>query len=337
MAQAPVQPYAHERQIALEAVTLAAQLCQRVRQTIRPEAIEKRDRSPVTIADFGSQAVICKLLAEAFPDDAIVAEEDAAALSQPDMAAYLDQVTEHVQAVIPGATPAAVTQWIGQGNGQVGDRYWTLDPIDGTKGFLRGEQYAVALALVEGGQIKVGVLACPAFAASSDQPTGQGSLFVAVRNQGVTVLPLAATGEPAGEAGAVRVVEAEDRANFRLVESVESGHGDHAQQETVAQAIGITTDSIRMDSQAKYAAVASGQAALYLRLPSPKTPDYREKIWDHAAGVIVVEEAGGKVTDMHGKPLDFTLDYQLVANQGVVVSNGTCHQAVIAALQTASA
>ncbi len=340
MAQAPVQLYARERQIALEAVTLAAQLCQRVRQTIRPEAIEKRDRSPVTIADFGSQAVICKLLSDAFPDDAIVAEEDATALSQPDMAAYLAQVTEHVQAVLPDATPDAVSQWIGQGNGQVGQRYWTLDPIDGTKGFLRGEQYAVALALVEAGQVKVGVLACPAFdsqqtKSQAEGSQGKGSLFVAVRGQGVTVLPLATTGEPVGTASPVQVVRAGDEANFRFVESVESGHGDHSQQEAVAQAIGITTDSIRMDSQAKYAAVASGQAVLYLRLPSPKTPDYREKIWDHAAGVIVVEEAGGKVTDMHGKPLDFTLDYQLIANQGVVVSNGACHQAVIAALQAA--
>ncbi|MFM7426213.1 MAG: 3'(2'),5'-bisphosphate nucleotidase [Elainella sp.] len=337
MAQAPVQPYAHERQVALEAVTLAAQLCQRVRQTIRPEAIEKRDRSPVTVADFGSQAVICKLLSQAFPDDVIVAEEDATALSQPDMATYLAQVTDHVQAVVPGATPDSVIDWIGRGNGQVGARYWTLDPIDGTKGFLRGEQYAVALALVEAGQIKVGVLACPAFAASSAQPEGQGSLFVAVRDQGATVLPLSAVGEPVGEASPAQVVQAGDGANFRLVESVESGHGDHVQQAAVAEAIGITAASIRMDSQAKYAAVASGQAVLYLRLPSPKTPDYREKIWDHAAGVIVVEEAGGKVTDMHGKPLDFSLDSQLVANQGVVVSNGTCHQSVIEALETTQA
>ena len=326
--------YELEQQTAVTAVLLAAQLCQQVRQTIRPEAIEKKDHSPVTVADYGSQAMICRLLSESFPQDPIVAEEDAAALSQPDMAPYLAQVSEHVQNLMPDATPDAVTAWINQGNGQVGPRYWTLDPIDGTKGFLRGEQYAVALALVEAGEVKLGVLACPAFAVGSNSAPNSGSLFVAVRGQGVTVAEI--QGTTLGEAVPIRVVSPDDAANFRFVESVESGHGDHRQQEAVAQAVGITTASMRMDSQAKYAAVASGQAALYLRLPSPKTPDYREKIWDHAAGVIVVEEAGGKVTDIWGKPLDFGRDYRLLDNQGVVVSNGSCHEAVITALASLS-
>lgn len=317
--------YDHEKQVAIEAVTLAAQLCQQVRRTIQPEAIEKRDRSPVTIADFGSQAIICKQLTAAFPQDAIVAEEDAAVLNQPDMAPYLTQATQHIQALLPEATPEAVIDWIGRGNGRVGNRYWTLDPIDGTKGFLRGEQYAVALALVENGDVKVGALACPALDNGTDD---SGSLFVAVRNQGATIAPLSG-----GTARPIRVVSSPDADHLRFVESVEAGHGNQSQQEAVAQAVGITAPSLRMDSQAKYGVVAAGEAVLYLRLPSPKTPDYREKIWDHAAGAIVVEEAGGKVTDIHGKPLNFAQDYQMHGNCGVVVSNGTCHEAVLAALR----
>lgn len=323
--------YEREKQVAIEAVTLAAKLCQQVRQTIQPEAIEKRDRSPVTIADYGSQAIICKLISDAFPTDPIVAEEDAVALSQPELAEQLNQATRHVQSILPEATPETVVNWINRGDGQVGSRYWTLDPIDGTKGFLRGEQYAVALALVEDGEVKVGVLACPALATDAEdiaQAAESGTLFVAVRGQGATMTSLAN-----GATQSIQVVASGDAVNFRFVESVESGHGDHAQQEAVAQAIGITAPSLRMDSQAKYAVVACGKGALYLRLPSPKTPDYREKIWDHAAGVIVVEEAGGKVTDMHGKPLNFALDYKLTENQGVVVSNGSCHDAVLAALR----
>lgn len=317
--------YEHEKQVAIQAVTLAAQLCQQVRQTIQPEAIEKRDRSPVTIADFGSQAIICQQLAAAFPEDAIVAEEDAAVLSQPEMANYLAQATQHIQALLPEATSETVIEWISCGNGKVGSRYWTLDPIDGTKGFLRGEQYAVALALVEDGEVKVGVLACPALDNGIDE---SGALFVAVRSQGSTIAPLSG-----GTAQPIRVVTAANTDQFRFVESVESGHGDQSQQAAVAQAVGITAPSLRMDSQAKYGVVAAGEAVLYLRLPSPKTPDYREKIWDHAAGAIVVEEAGGKVTDIHGKPLNFAQDYQMQENRGVVVSNGTCHEAVLAALQ----
>lgn len=320
--------YDREKKVAIEACIAAAQLCEKVRADIVPEAIAKKDRSPVTVADFGSQGIICRAINAAFPQDPIVGEEDAAELSKPEMAETLTKVTQFVQAIIPDATPEEVIKWIDGGNGEVGKRYWTLDPIDGTKGFLRGEQYAVALALVEDGEVKLGVLACPALSRNIAEETGdRGLLFVAVRGEGATIVPISGgTPEP------IKVVSTQDKANLRFVESVESGHGDQSLQSAIASTVGITATSLRMDSQAKYAAVACGQAALYLRLPSPKTPDYREKIWDHAAGVIVVEEAGGCVTDMHGKPLDFSLGAKLVNNQGVVVSNGAIHDAVIAAL-----
>ena len=50
---------------------------------------------------------------------------------------------------------------IDHGNGEPADLFWTLDPIDGTKGFLRGDQYAVALALIKEGKPVLGVLGCP--------------------------------------------------------------------------------------------------------------------------------------------------------------------------------
>lgn len=321
--------YESEKAVAIEVALKAAKLCEQVRQERVPEAIEKRDKSPVTVADFGSQALICQALATAFPDDPVVGEEDSAELREPSMASQLEQVTSYVQAIVGNdATPEEVLSWIDRGNGQISSRYWTLDPIDGTKGFLRQDQYAVALALVEEGEVKVGVLACPALPVDLNQPEGErGVLFVAVRGQGATMMPISG-----GETCPIKVIEGGE-GNLRFVESVESGHGDHSRQEAVAKAVGITADSLRMDSQAKYGAVASGQAALYLRLPSPKTPDYREKIWDHAAGTIVVEEAGGKVTDMYGQPLNFSLGAKLVDNQGVIVSNGDIHETVIAALR----
>lgn len=317
--------YEQEKQVAIAAAIAAAKLCEAVRHEIVPEAIEKKDQSPVTIADFGSQAIICRALADAFPHDPVVAEEDAAELRNPDMVAQLNQVTDYVKTIVPEATPEAVTEWIDHGNGSVSERYWTLDPIDGTKGFLRRDQYAVALALVEQGEIKVGVLACPALSLDDSEP---GLLFVAVRGQGAAMMPLGGS-----ELQPIQVSTATSGDHFRFVESVESGHGDQSQQSAVAQAVGITAASMRMDSQAKYGAVAAGKAVLYLRLPSPKTPHYREKIWDHAAGVLVVEEAGGKITDMHGQPLDFSKSAKLETTQGVVVSNGHIHETVLAALR----
>ncbi|MEB3343244.1 3'(2'),5'-bisphosphate nucleotidase [Okeania sp.] len=319
--------YDREKQIAIESALAAAKLCEQVRSNI-PPAMEKGDKSPVTVADYGAQALICKALAAAFPKVPVVGEEDATDLLTPEMAENLTKVTNYVKQQIPDATSEQVIQWINQGNGKVGPRYWTLDPIDGTKGFLRQDQYAVALALVEAGEVKVGVLACPAMPVENNEP---GMLYVAVRGEGAAMMPIAG-----GELTPIQVVQADDTANLRFVESVESSHGDQDRQNAVAQAVGITAPSVRVDSQAKYGIVASGKAALYLRLPSPKKPDYRENIWDHAAGAIVVEEAGGRVTDIYGKPLNFADGSKMVDNRGVVVSNGIIHDRVLSALQSFS-
>ncbi|MEM6448767.1 MAG: 3'(2'),5'-bisphosphate nucleotidase [Cyanobacteria bacterium P01_D01_bin.105] len=316
--------FEQEKAVAIAAVTAAAQVCESVRATINPEAIEKKDKSPVTIADYGAQAVVCHALANAFPNDPVVGEEDAGDLKTPEMTAKLQKATDYVKQVIPKATPETVTEWIDHGNGEVSERYWTLDPIDGTKGFLRGDQYAVALALFTDGEVKVGVLACPALTLDLKRGSTTGILFVAVRGEGATMQALEnGTPEPA------KVTNSSDAAHFRFVESVE--HGDKELHGAIAQAVGITTDAMRIDSQAKYGAVASGNAVLYLRLPSAKYPNYREKIWDHAAGVIVVEEAGGRITDMHGQTLNFSKSHRLETT-GVVVSNGEIHEQVLAAL-----
>jgi 3'(2'), 5'-bisphosphate nucleotidase len=64
----------------------------------------------------------------------------------------------------------------------------------------------------------------------------------------------------------------------------------------------------------------------------PTGKGYVEKIWDHAAGLAVVREAGGRVTDVAGKPLDFTHGARLETNRGVIVTNGALHDAVLAVL-----
>ena len=71
---------------------------------------------------------------------------------------------------------------------------WTLDPIDGTKGFLRGEQYAVCLAFLVDSKVQIGVIGCPNLPANLTDPNGtRGCLFVAVRGQGAEqVLPIIA-------------------------------------------------------------------------------------------------------------------------------------------------
>jgi 3'(2'), 5'-bisphosphate nucleotidase len=312
-----------ELRVAVEAVAQAAGLCQAVQAEITPAALEKKDKSPVTVADFGSQALVCRALAAAFPGDPIVAEEDSAELRQPENALLAARVAEHVRRHQAG-TEADVLSWIDLGRAaDYTPRFWTLDPIDGTKGFLRAEQYAVALALIVDGQVAAAALACPNLPLSAE--AAKGAMFAAARGAGAVWAPL-----PGGTAQAVRVSPTSEPARARFCESVESGHSRQDTASQIAVRLGITAPPLRLDSQAKYAVVAAGGAEIYLRLPT--RADYREKIWDHAAGALVIAEAGGRVTDVAGRPLEFTHGSELAANRGVVATNGPLHGAVLEAV-----
>ena len=319
--------YTTERQVALEAVRQASEVCRAVQKQLAGSVLEKKDRSPVTVADFASQALICRALREAFPDDGVVAEEAADALREPENAALLEKVVHHTASVQPGATAEDVLAWIDHGGGAPSSRFWTLDPIDGTKGFLRGEQYAVALGLLVDSEVVVAAAGCPNLALDADDPAaGVGAVITAVRGHGAELFPL----DGDGAARSVTVSGNADPAAARFCESVESGHSSHGRSARVAAFAGITREPVRLDSQAKYIVVARGEADAYLRF---SRGDYREKIWDHAAGYLICTEAGGRATDLEGKPLDFSVGRRLENNRGVIVSNGALHDRLIDAIR----
>jgi 3'(2'), 5'-bisphosphate nucleotidase len=317
-----------ELRAATQAVRAAARVCAAVqRELVQADSYEKKDKSPVTVADYASQAVVCAHLERALPKDRVVGEEDAAEL-RGEQVDVRRRVAERVAVELgKEATEARVLDWIDLGGASAdGERYWTLDPIDGTTGFLRGEQYAVALALIERGEVVLGVLGCP----NLPHGGGTGALFVAQRGGGVQSYPL---WDEKARGVDVRVSPPATLAEARFCESVESGHSDQDQSQQIARRLGIRSEPYRIDSQCKYAAVARGDASIYLRLPTRK--DYREKIWDHAAGKLVVEVAGGRVTDVDGAPLDFTHGRTLDRNAGVVATSGAIHDAVIEAVREA--
>jgi len=321
--------YESELCSALEAVRGAARVCRAVQERlITRDTLEKRDKSPVTVADFASQAIVCRHLEGAFPADAVVGEEGSAELRTPENAALLASVVGAVAGEAGSAPDASrVLGWIDRGGADAkAARYWTLDPIDGTKGFLRREQYAVALGLIEGGEVVAGVLGCPNL---EDGAGGTGVLFAAVRGQGTRVFPLWRGGEADGRG--VRAPAIASSAGARFCESVEAEHSDQSESAKIAAKLGITAPPLRMDSQCKYGAIARGDASIYLRMPT--RADYREKIWDHAAGKLVVEEAGGVVTDVAGKALDFRHGRTLAQNTGVVATVGDIHERVIAVIR----
>ncbi|MAE93318.1 MAG: 3'(2'),5'-bisphosphate nucleotidase [Deltaproteobacteria bacterium] len=318
--------YARELEVALDAVRAAARVCRAVQaRLVTAETLEKKDKSPVTVADFASQAIVCQRLQAVLPDDRVVGEEDSADLRGADSAELLAAVVREVSGELEGPVDAeGVLAWIDRGGAAADtERYWTLDPIDGTKGFLRGEQYAVALGLIEKGEVVLGVLGCPNLSGSA----GPGLLFSAVRGQGAREHAL----ETRGEDRAIGVAAVATPSEARFCESVESAHSDQGESAQIARRLGITQEPFRIDSQCKYAAVARGDASIYLRMPTRK--DYREKIWDHAAGKLVVEEAGGRVSDVFGRELDFGKGRTLEDNRGIVATSGAIHDEVVAAVR----
>jgi 3'(2'), 5'-bisphosphate nucleotidase len=170
--------------------------------------------------------------------------------------------------------------------------------------------------------VVLGALACPRL-------DGSGVLLSAERDRGTRAASLFSDDEGA-------LVRAASTTDLRFCESVESSHSDHALSARIAVKLGITAQPLRLDSQAKYACVARGDASIYLRLPT--RADYREKIWDHAAGAIVVEEAGGRVSDVRGAALDFSRGRQLEDNAGVIAtSSSEAHARVVEAVGEALA
>jgi 3'(2'), 5'-bisphosphate nucleotidase len=324
--------FTQELNVALSAVAEAAKLCRLVQSSLVVESAQKEDRSPVTVADYASQAIVCRRLHEAFPTDPVIGEEDSSDLREGKHQGLGDAVLNQVRSAIPQASLSEVFGWIDQGRtADFSSRFWTLDPIDGTKGFLRKDQYAVSLALIVDGVITVSALACPNLVVSDESEQDRGVVFTAIRGQGARAHVLDRLHAPPQP---VRVSRTATSADARFCESFESGHSAHDTSAQIAQRLGMTAPPVRLDSQAKYGVVARGGADIYLRMPT--RADYQEKIWDHAGGVLVVEEAGGRVSDINGAPLDFTLGRTLAKNKGVVVTNGLLHDSVIEAIAAVS-
>lgn len=346
--------YDKELRVAQLAVQRATLLTKRVFHEKSMGTLSKDDHSPVTIGDFGAQALIVHALRQNFPEDEIIAEEEASSIRENEDLANriwalvketrLDDSEAEQELGGPLSNMDLMLAAIdgGRSSGGPKGRIWTVDPIDGTKGFLRGGQYAVCLALIEDGNVKVGVLGCPHLPVDDTAPIptgaedigdisdGKGVLFSAALGYGASSRPLGHGGLLKSQPIHVRPLRDITQATF--CESFEPGHSSQGDQAAIAAVLGINRPSVRMDSQAKYGSVARGAGDLYLRLPVSAT--YQDKIWDHAAGELVVEEAGGKVTDAHGKKLDFGRGRTLSGNKGFVVAPRELHEQVLKAVRS---
>lgn len=320
---------------AERAVAAAMRATRAVHASAEPlGSIDKEDRSPVTIADFAAQAIVAISLqeSEGLAPIRLVGEEQADLLLGDAGRPLLQQVTGIVGLLRPGTDASEVLDAIASGACEPSlEGFWTLDPIDGTKGFLRRQQYAIALAWVEGGVPLAGVLGCPHLGLADDAAVGAadpaGSVFSASRGGGSFCF------DPRDPSRSRRRIAAASWGPSTPVvacESVESGHSRQDRSVAVLASIGPAGPPIRLDSQCKYAVVARGQAHAYLRLPTRRA--YIERIWDHAAGMVIAEEAGAVVSDVDGRALDFGHGRGLERNRGVVAASAALHPRLIEAI-----
>lgn len=245
-----------------------------------------------------------------------------------------------------------------------------------SSGFLRGKrdggQYCVALALIDdrSGAPIAGILGCPNLPSSptddltwEDEESAQsnvqsrGCIFIASKGGGTYQLPLYPPSTPdegntddgkydhdscTEGATKVHVTDIDTRSlnTARFCTGVESYGDPLGQCSTIAQSLHGSLDSDgdimytrKLDSQVKYGILARGEAEIFLRLPKKS---YVEWIWDHAAGRIIIEEAGGIQTDTHGDLIDYGLGAKMDPNvNGILVScGGTFHEALLKAYKS---
>ncbi|XP_028963370.1 3'(2'),5'-bisphosphate nucleotidase 1 [Malus domestica] len=325
--------YEKELAAAKKAASLAALLCQKVQKALlQSDVHSKSDKSPVTVADYGSQAIVSLVLERELPCESfsLVAEEDSGDLRKESGQETLERIKKLVNDTLANSDFSSVSNLTtedvlraidnGKSEGGSSGQHWVLDPIDGTKGFVRGDQYAIALGLLDEGKVVLGVLACPNLPLASISGNNQhssydkvGCLFFATVGTGTYMQPL-----DGSYPIKVHVSATENPEEASFFESFEAAHSLHDLSSSIAQKLGVKALPVRIDSQAKYGALSRGDGAIYLRFPHK---GYREKIWDHAAGCIVVTEAGGVVADAAGNPLDFSKGKYLDLDTGIIVTN----------------
>ncbi|KAK7302717.1 hypothetical protein RJT34_13613 [Clitoria ternatea] len=365
------EEYSKELEVSVTAVQMACTLCQRVQDTLisntHHQVQSKDDNSPVTVADWSVQAVVSWILAECLGTEniSIVAEEDVQNLSKANSSELLKAVVETVNQCLVEAPrfgiqkpksalgTSDVLKIISRCNSTGGPsgRFWVLDPVDGTLGFIRGDQYAVALALIEDGEVKLGVLGCPNYPMRKEwlsyhhryhriiskltppnsETWNKGCVLYAKKGSGKAWMqPLVHANKMfvwPNCAKQVSVSSIDNPALATFCEPVEKANSSHSFTAGLAHSVGLRKQPLRVYSMVKYAAIARGDAEVFMKFARS---GYKEKIWDHAAGVVIIQEAGGMVTDAGGHPLDFSKGLYLEdLDRGIVACSGTTLHAKI--------
>ncbi|XP_070023905.1 putative 3'(2'),5'-bisphosphate nucleotidase, mitochondrial isoform X2 [Nicotiana tabacum] len=369
--------YYRELEAAVDVVERACRLCIDVKSSLfsnDDRILEKKDQTPVTIADFGVQALVSLEMNRLFPSIPLVAEEDSSFLRSTNLIGSVVDVVVDKATLRDKATEDSVLKAIDRGGkdactfGPKPATYWVLDPIDGTRGFVKGVEalYVVALALVVEGQIVLGVMGCPNWEEDYfvNRATGvqeTGSNFSRSGMIMVSHLGCGTWKQRLSDMLTIKLPQSWTRCyvdGCQVLKEARFCTPESQKWESLplSSSFNAKTNSDKIGkgdillvpaccgSLCKYMMVASGRASVFLlrattRKVMKKISGYAPA-WDHAVGIICVHEAGGKVTDWEGSSIDFAADQiarrTIFPSGGFLVTNHRLHNEILGLISSNS-
>ncbi len=266
----------------LETATELAREASHAIMKIYHEGFEVEEKSqsahysePVTIADKTSSRIIVAGLNAAFPDDAVLSEEE------------VDDTERRIRK----------------------SRVWMIDPLDGTKGFTeKAGDFAVQIALTENGDPVLGVVLQPI----------KDILYYAVKGEGAFLVK---------DGDYAQTLEVSDITEFsEMTLAVSRSHRSKTMTRLVEH-FGFENEYPHGSVGLKVGFLTQKVADIYIHL-SPHT-----KFWDTAAPQIILEEAGGKLTDIFGERIRYEIE-DVKNHNGIFSTNGVSHENAVTHLRT---
>ena len=286
----------------------------------------KSDASPVTIADYGAQALLCRAIRRHFPDEGIIAEEGGQDFLSVPLAERELAVRLVGQLLGERVLEDELVRWLEHGRGVRSDRTWVIDPIDGTEGFIHRRSYAVCVGTRVEGEPVDGIIGVPV------SPLDEGGTLFYSDGGSAWAEPL--------EGGEPRALHVSDRRGPR--EHPRGGELHHGPALAGGRRPGVrggghrraAAQALRRHAQVR--AGGGGRGGAVHPLGPGTSRRTRTKIWDHVAGTALVKAAGGEVTRLDGHAVDFSQAPELRGTLGLIASNGRIHRLIVDAMGKAA-
>ena len=264
----------------------------------RVDTLTKQDNSPVTVIDLLHQAQVQQLISVHFPPDGLICEEPRSLQEE-----VLEEALQVSRLEYGLALPEQVLELPTAGEAVT----WVLDPIDGTKGFLGRRCFAIAVGYFVRGRPYFGALAVPVGDPLAPRSI-DGTLSFAIAGRGAWITPAAMA-----EEGEWTLLRTELWADGDLRVAVSLAHGGRLAERLESRR---DLQLVKLDSQAKYVAVAAGEIDAYLR--SARDDGHPDVVWDHMPAALVAQEAGCTGTHFDAQPVEFAVQEAVAFRGGVV-------------------